>query len=182
MSSSNWIISPEIGMNMKKSLSFTTSFFLEASLTANSRKSLKACHIYLPTPSYLNKKNKITAIWVFPKIGVPQNGWFTMETLLKWMIWRYHITIIFGNTHIFTCHSLRLPIWIRNPSWKIFDERKKVCCPPRVHQSAVFFLAATSWCVTWRNRAVLKEIVIHLHIPSYSLKFLCESWLPGQIV
>ena len=90
MSSSNWIISPEIGMKMKKSLSFTTSFFLEASLTANSRKSLKACHIYLPTPSYLNKKNKITAIWVFPKIGVPQNGWFAMETLLKWMIWRYH--------------------------------------------------------------------------------------------
>ena len=32
-------------------------------------------------------------IWVFPKIGVPQNGWFIMEnpkTLLKWMIWGYH--------------------------------------------------------------------------------------------
>ena len=31
-------------------------------------------------------------IWVFPKIGVPQNGWFIMEnpkTLLKWMIWGY---------------------------------------------------------------------------------------------
>jgi len=31
---------------------------------------------------------------VFPKIGVPQNGWFVMEniwkTLLKWMIWGYH--------------------------------------------------------------------------------------------
>ena len=26
-------------------------------------------------------------IWVFPKIGVPQNGWFIRETLLKWMIW-----------------------------------------------------------------------------------------------
>ena len=22
-------------------------------------------------------------IWVFPKIGVPQNGWFTMENLIK---------------------------------------------------------------------------------------------------
>ena len=41
------------------------------------------------------------SIWVFPKIGVPQNGWFRMEnpikmddlewkTLLKWMIWGYH--------------------------------------------------------------------------------------------
>ena len=27
--------------------------------------------------------------WVFPKIGVPQNGWFIMETLFKWMIWGY---------------------------------------------------------------------------------------------
>ena len=26
-------------------------------------------------------------LWVFPKIGVPQNRWFIMETLLKWMIW-----------------------------------------------------------------------------------------------
>ena len=29
----------------------------------------------------------MNTIWVFPKIGVFQNGWFTMETLLKWMIW-----------------------------------------------------------------------------------------------
>ena len=26
-------------------------------------------------------------IWVFPKIAVPQNGWFIMENPLKWMIW-----------------------------------------------------------------------------------------------
>ena len=30
-------------------------------------------------------------IGVFPKIGVPQNGWFIMENLLlKWMFWGYH--------------------------------------------------------------------------------------------
>ena len=30
------------------------------------------------------------AIWVFPNIGVPQNGWFIMlPSLLKWMIWGY---------------------------------------------------------------------------------------------
>ena len=25
----------------------------------------------------------ITCIWVFPKIGVPQNGWFIMENSIK---------------------------------------------------------------------------------------------------
>ena len=30
-------------------------------------------------------------IWMFPKIVVPQNGWFIREIpLLKWMIWGYH--------------------------------------------------------------------------------------------
>ena len=28
-------------------------------------------------------------IWVFPKLGVPQNGWFIMEHPVKWMIWGY---------------------------------------------------------------------------------------------
>ncbi len=31
----------------------------------------------------------IVSVWVCPKIGVPQNGWFIMETLLKLMIWGY---------------------------------------------------------------------------------------------
>ncbi len=29
-------------------------------------------------------------IWVFPRVGVPQNGWFiSWKTLLKWVIWVY---------------------------------------------------------------------------------------------
>ncbi len=40
-------------------------------------------------------------IWVFPKIVVPQNGWFIMENPMnKWMIWGGFTTPIFGNTHI----------------------------------------------------------------------------------
>ena len=39
---------------------------------------------------------------MFPKIGVPQNGWFIMETLSKWMIWGYHFTIFdFSIQHVF---------------------------------------------------------------------------------
>ena len=38
-------------------------------------------------------------IWVFPKIGVPQNGWFIVENPIKsgW----FGGTTIFGNTHMF---------------------------------------------------------------------------------
>ena len=38
----------------------------------------------------LPKPRFTVGIWMFPKIGVPQNGWFIMETRLKWMIWGYH--------------------------------------------------------------------------------------------
>jgi len=39
-------------------------------------------------------------IWVFPKIGVPQIGWFIMEKPIKWMIWRYQK---FSETPIWIC-------------------------------------------------------------------------------
>ena len=40
-------------------------------------------------------------IWVFPKIGLPQNGWFIMENLIK--MDDLGGTTIFGNIHMF-CH------------------------------------------------------------------------------
>ena len=39
-------------------------------------------------------------IWVFPKIEVPQNGWYIMEKPIKMDDLGVQCTIIFGNTHI----------------------------------------------------------------------------------
>ena len=48
---------------------------------------------------YTNRK------WVFPDIGVPQNGWFTMEDpIFYWTIWGDKPTI-FGNIQM---HVLNL--------------------------------------------------------------------------
>ena len=42
--------------------------------------------------SQMGPRVTVVTIWVFPKIGVPQNGWFIMENLGG--------TIILGNIHI----------------------------------------------------------------------------------
>ena len=59
-----------------------------------------------PPPGNVNDPN--IHIWVFPKIGVPQNGWFIMENLIKMADLRG--TIIFGNTHIITGGSSLLSL------------------------------------------------------------------------
>ena len=39
-------------------------------------------------------------MWVFPDIGIPQNGWFILENpILRWMTWGYPIL---GNLHVET--------------------------------------------------------------------------------
>ena len=56
--------------------------------------------VWTKIPSYWIRlvRNRKNIIWVFPKIVVPQNGWFIMENPIKngW----FGGTIIFGNTRI----------------------------------------------------------------------------------
>ena len=41
-------------------------------------------HSILAAPEYQQKESKrYTTIWVFPKIGVPQNGWFIRENPVR---------------------------------------------------------------------------------------------------
>ena len=60
--------------------------------------------------------------WVFPKIVVPQNGWFIMEIPIK-MGWLGGKPPIFGNTHLgtFTCFFFKPPT---TPAFLFFLSRK----------------------------------------------------------
>ena len=74
------------GGNLGKRRCKTTHARLNAAMAAKfmslSKQIFQLCFLFLPKVCCFK--------WVFPKIGVPQNGWFVMENSLKWMIWGYH--------------------------------------------------------------------------------------------
>ena len=93
----------------------------------------------------LRRKN----MWVFPKIVVPQNGWFIMENPIK-MRW-FGGTPIFGNTHVFHgWFSVKTPVFCNKfeemLSWLMRLSMKKQLPSPG-------FCCAT-WQV-WKNWCVL---------------------------
>ena len=47
-------------------------------------------------------------MWVFPNIGVPQNGWFIMENPMKMDDLGIPDTPIFQNTHVYNSHVTML--------------------------------------------------------------------------
>ena len=50
-----------------------------------------------------------TMRWVFPKIGVPQNGWFIMENPIKHgMIWGYPYFWKHADSYGYLLHSIAI--------------------------------------------------------------------------
>ena len=63
--------------------------------------SLPACCRWVKSLYFvLNPYVRLNSIWVFPKIGVPQNGWFIMENPIKngWFVVKTHYFWV--DTHI----------------------------------------------------------------------------------
>ena len=63
-------------------------------------------NLHLPQASWEGEQPNVCIhmyIWVFPKIGVPQNRWFIMKNLIK--MDDLGGTPIFGNTHIYPLKS-----------------------------------------------------------------------------
>ena len=50
------------------------------------RRIMQCCYSTHEIPHVTNNAHT----WIFPKIVIPQNGWFIIENPLKWMIWGYH--------------------------------------------------------------------------------------------
>ena len=100
-------------------------------------------YVVLQGPPRRSRKLKIM-IWVFPKIGVPQNGWFIMENPLKWMIWGY--IPLFSETPIWVVVSFFFNVhpkpWGNDPIWPAYFSIGLVQPPPRYNNPlpTVFFV------------------------------------------
>ena len=103
----HWVCPPHPGCQWPflKYSSFTTCLgFLDLFLKHNLREQKNHVGFICKKLNDKNKKRHTTHVdkttkwyrvtqylmtWVFPKIGIPQNGWFIMEIPIKWMIWGY---------------------------------------------------------------------------------------------
>ncbi len=134
-------------MQVLQKMCFSYTYFWYAKKTSNlfvmkpvrcqlsRHRTLKGLVLDLQTPppparwprhKHLNMDSQVISNLVFPKIVVPQNGWFIMETLLKWMIWGV-FPPIFGNTQLWLDKNTGVPPHCEwNPSPERYQDAKTI--------------------------------------------------------
>ena len=82
---------------------------LQHPIISSTKKTLALLHFWMPK---LTSQRKKSSIWMFPKIGVPQNGWFVMENLIKMDdLGAPLLSPIVGNTMKHPYSSWKLSLW-----------------------------------------------------------------------
>ena len=82
---------------------------LQHPIISSTKKTLALLHFWMPK---LTSQRKKSSIWMFPKIGVPQNGWFVMENLIKMDdLGAPLLSPIVGNTMKDPHSSWKLSLW-----------------------------------------------------------------------
>ena len=82
-------------------------------------------------------------MWVFPKIVVPQNGWFIMETPIR--MDDLGGTTIFGNTHVDLVKVTKRFCWHKSRFWKIWGSRGRKASKNSEALEKEFRLAKAPW-------------------------------------
>ena len=109
-------------------------------------------------PSYKNKVGTCI-IWVFPKLGIPKNGWFIMGTpIKKWRICGENP--LFSETSIWKKYQKkqRQPRKIANSQGTKTD-RIQVC------QSTTFLAGRTIMVGTQKSKYTYTRLYMYLNIP-----------------
>ena len=113
----------------------------------------RCCRVFTSRELCISKRLwGLILTWMFPKIVVPQNGWFIMENPIKMMIWGYHY---------FRKHPHFGPSALRSSWSKLSWSRCCACCMREAKAKAVNGAAKVGHtfvrCQIWRELSMYRS-------------------------